>query len=201
MGNLADLLLEESDFIPKYQIYCDMDGVLTDFEKRFVTLLQQEGPKYYSKAVIAQVTRPKHFEKLEGQEEFWRFIDQYIGLEFWSEMEWMPNGKALWEFIQPYSPIILTSPSEDNTSRLGKRLWVKNHIAEIYDTFQAPPVEFRFGEAKSDFANENAILIDDKPSNLEAFASKGGISLEVKDGEIQSVINTLRELGYGRELT
>lgn len=201
MGNLADLLLEESDFIPKYQIYCDMDGVLTDFEKRFVTLLREEGPKYYSKAVIAQVTRPKHFEKLEGQEEFWRFIDQYIGLEFWSEMEWMPNGKALWEFIQPYSPIILTSPSEDNTSRLGKRLWVKNHIAEIYDTFQAPPVEFRFGEAKSDFANENAILIDDKPSNLEAFASKGGIALEVKDGEIQSVINKLKELGYGRELT
>ena len=201
MGNLADLLLEESDFIPKYQIYCDMDGVLTDFEKRFVTLLREEGPKYYSKAIIAQVTRPKHFEKLEGQEEFWRFIDQYIGLEFWSEMEWMPNGKALWEFIQPYSPIILTSPSEDNTSRLGKRLWVKNHIAEIYDTFQAPPVEFRFGEAKSDFANENAILIDDKPSNLEAFASKGGIALEVKDGEIQSVINKLKELGYGRELT
>ena len=195
MGNLVDLLLEESDFMPKYQIYCDMDGVLTDFEKRFVTLLQQEGPKYYSKAIIAQVTRPKHFEKLEGQEEFWRFIDQYIGLEFWSEMEWMPNGKALWEFIQPYSPIILTSPSEDNTSRLGKRLWVREHLVP------APPVEFRFGEAKSDFANENAILIDDKPSNLEAFTSKGGIALEVKDGEIQSVINKLKELGYGRELT
>ena len=195
MGKLADLLLEESDFTPKYQIYCDMDGVLTDFETRFVTLLQQEGPKYYSKATIAQVTRPKHFEKLEGQEEFWKFIDQYIGLEFWSEMEWMPNGRQLWSFIQPYNPIILTSPSEDNTSRLGKRLWVKEHLVP------APPVEFRFGEAKSDFANENAILIDDKPSNLKAFAGKGGIALEVKDGEIQSVINALRELGYGRELT
>ena len=195
MGNLTALLLEESDFIPKYQIYCHMHGLLTDFEKRFVTLLRKEGPKYYAKAVIAQVTRPKHFDKLEGQEEFWRFIDQYIGLEFWSEMEWMPNGRQLWSFIQPYNPIILTSPSEDNTSRLGKRLWVREHLVP------APPVEFRFGEAKSDFANENAILIDDKPSNLEAFASKGGIALEVKDGEIQSVINKLKELGYGRELT
>jgi 5'(3')-deoxyribonucleotidase len=110
-------------------------------------------------------------------------------------MEWMPNGRQLWSFIQPYNPIILTSPSEDNTSRLGKRIWVREHLVP------APPVEFRFGEAKSDFANENAILIDDKPSNLEAFASKGGIALEVKDGEIQSVINTLKELGYGRELT
>jgi FMN phosphatase YigB (HAD superfamily) len=195
MGNLVDLLLEESDFMPKYQIYCDMDGVLTDFEKRFVTLLQQEGPKYYSKATIAQVTRPKHFEALEGQTEFWKFIDQYIGIEFWSGMEWMPNGRALWGFIEPYGPKLLTSPSRDNTSRLGKRLWVKDHLVP------APEVLFRFGDAKSDFANENAILIDDKPSNLVAFASKGGIAIEVKDGEIQSVINKLKQLGYGRELT
>ena len=196
MGNLADLLLEESDFVPKYQIYCDMDGVLTDFEKRFVTLLQQEGPKYYSKATIAQVTRPKHFDKLEGTEEFWKFIDQHIGLEFWSEMPWMPQGQVLWDFIQPYGPKLLTSPSEDNTSRLGKRLWVRNHL------FPAPEVIFRFGDAKSDFANENSILIDDKPSNLVAFASKGGIAIECKDGDVSSVINELRKLGYGeRELT
>ena len=196
MGNLTDLLLEESDFIPKYQIYCDMDGVLTDFEKRFITLLRKEGPKYYSKATIAQVTRPKHFEKLEGQTEFWKFIDQHIGLEFWSEMPWMPNGKALWDFIQPYGPKLLTSPSRDNTSRLGKRLWVKENLVP------APEVIFRFGDAKSDFANENSILIDDKPSNLAAFAAKGGISIECKDGDISSVINELKELGYGKgELT
>lgn len=196
MGNLADLLLEESDFVPKYQIYCDMDGVLTDFEKRFVTLLRKEGPKYYSKATIAQVTRPKHFDKLEGTEEFWKFIDQHIGLEFWSEMPWMPQGQILWNFIQPYGPKLLTSPSEDNTSRLGKRLWVRNHLSP------APEVIFRFGDAKSDFANENSILIDDKPSNLVAFASKGGIAIECKDGDVSSVINKLIELGYGeRELT
>lgn len=196
MGNLTDLLLEESDFVPKYQIYCDMDGVLTDFEKRFVTLLRKEGPKYYSKAVIAQVSRPKHFEKLEGQEEFWKFIDQHIGLDFWSGMEWMPNGRILWDFIQPYGPKLLTSPSRDNTSRLGKRLWVKDHLVP------APEVLFRFGDAKSDFANENSILIDDKPSNLRAFASKGGIAIECKDGDVSSVINELKELGYGeRELT
>jgi hypothetical protein len=44
-------------------------------------------------------------------------------------------------------------------------------------------------------------LIDDRPSNLSAFSAKGGIALEVKDGEIQSVINKLKKLGYGRELT
>jgi hypothetical protein len=193
--SLKELLLTEEDLTPKYTIYCDMDGVLTNFEKRFVDTLRKEGPKYYSKETIAQVTRPKHFEAIEGATEFWKFIDQYIGISFWSDMEWMPNGQELWAFIQPYQPVILTSPSRDNTSRLGKRLWIKNHITP------APPVEFRFGTGKADFANENAILIDDRPSNLAAFAAKGGIALEVKDGEIQSVINKLKELGYGRKLT
>jgi len=65
-----------------------------------------------------------------------------------------------------------------------------------------PEVIFRFGDAKSDFANENSILIDDKPSNLAAFAAKGGISIECKDGDISSVINELKQLGYGKgELT
>jgi len=195
-NSLAELLLTEGDFTPKYQIYCDMDGVLTDFEKRFLTLLRQEGSKYYSREVIAQVTRPKHFEKLESTEEFWKFIDQHIGLEFWSKMPWMPSGKELWNFIEPYKPKILTSPSRDSTSRLGKRLWVKENIVP------APEVLFRFGAAKSDFANKNTILIDDRPSNLEAFAAKGGISIECKDGDVQSVIDQLKELGYGeRKLT
>lgn len=193
--SLKELLLTEEDFTPKYQIYCDMDGVLTNFEKRFVDMLRKEGPKYYSKEAIAKVTRPKHFEAIEGQTEFWKFIDQYIGLVFWSEMEWMPNGQQLWDFIQPYSPVILTSPSRENTSRLGKKMWVRNHLTP------APPVEFRYGDAKADFSNEKAILIDDKPSNLAAWSSKGGIALECKDGEIQSIINELQELGYGRELT
>lgn len=194
--SLTELLLTEEDFTPKYQIYCDMDGVLTDFEKRFITLLQKEGPKYYSREVISQVTRPKHFEKLEGIEEFWKFIDQHIGLEFWSDMPWMPNGKDLWNFIAPYSPKILTSPSRENTSRLGKRLWVRNNITP------SPEVLFRYGAAKADFANQQAILIDDRPQNLQAFANKGGISIECKDGNIQLVIQELKQRGYGkRELT
>jgi len=199
--SIVDLLLEEEDLTPQYQIYCDMDGVLTNFEKRFVEMLQKEGPKYYSKEVIKQVTRPKHFEAIEGTAEFWKFIDQHVGLEFWTGMEWMPNGKRLWEFIQSYQPKILSSPSRESTSRLGKRLWVKEHIAETYDTFSAPEIIFRYSKAKADFANPKAILIDDKPSNLEAWALKGGIALECKDGEIDSIIEQLKELGYGRELT
>ena len=194
MKSLAQLLLTEEDLNPKYQIYCDMDGVLTDFERRFVDMLRQHGREYFSKQVIDQVTRPKHLKALEGEEEFWNFIDN-MGEEFWAQMPWMPNGSQLWDFIKTYDPIILTSPSYQNTSRLGKTQWVQQNLKPI------PPVRFKFGEAKADYATPTSILIDDKPSNLSAWKGAGGIAMEVKDGETNSVIKKLKELGYGaREL-
>lgn len=195
MKSLADLLLTEQDLNPNYKIFCDMDGVLTDFEGRFMEMLNTEGRKYYSKGELQGITRPKHFKKKLGEEEFWNFINQY-GEEFWAGMQWMPNGKALWKFISPYDPNILSSPSQDNSSRLGKRMWIRQYLSP-------PPSEiiFKKAEDKQQHATENHILIDDKPSNISEWKAKGGIALEVKDGEIQSVINELKQLGYGaREL-
>jgi hypothetical protein len=195
MGKLTELLLTEEDFTPKYQIYCDMDGVLTDFESRFIEILKKEGRKYYSKEELSDITRPKHFEKKFGQDEFWKFIDSF-GEEFWAGMNWMPNGQALWKFISPYGPKILSSPSKDSSSRLGKRLWITDHLSPSPDE-----IIFALSHKKQKYSTPESILIDDKPSNIEEWAAKGGIALEVKDGEIQSVINKLKELGYGRKLT
>jgi hypothetical protein len=191
MKSLIDLLITEEDLTPKYQIYCDMDGVLTDFEGRFLDILKKVGKKYYSKEELEGITRPKHFEKKFGQGEFWKLIDEQ-GEDFWAGMQWMPNGQALWNFISPYNPNILSSPSQDNSSRLGKRMWIRQHLSP-------PPNEiiFKKAENKQQHAAPNHILIDDKPSNISEWKAKGGISLEVKDGNIEPVIKALKDLGYG----
>ena len=191
MKSLINLLLTEEDLTPKYQIYCDMDGVLTNFEKRFIDTLNKAGKKYYSKEELEGITRPKHFEKKFGQNEFWKLIDEQ-GEDFWAGMEWMPNGQALWNFISPYSPNILSSPSQDNSSRLGKRMWIRQNLSP------APKeIIFKKAEHKQQYAAPNHILIDDKPSNISEWKAAGGIALEVKDGNIQPVIKALEELGYG----
>lgn len=191
MKSLIDLLLTEQDLTPQYQIYCDMDGVLTDFEKRFMDTLTQQGKKYYSKQELEGITRPKHFKKKFGEGEFWKLIDEQ-GQDFWAQMPWMPNGQALWNFISPYNPNILSSPSQDNSSRLGKRMWIRQNLSP------APKqVIFKKAEHKQQHAAPNHILIDDKPSNISEWEAAGGIALEVKDGNIQPVIKALRDLGYG----
>lgn len=152
-----------------------MDGVLTDFESRFDHFAG---------------TTPKEYEKQYGTPAFWELIDVKIGVRFWVGMDWMPQGKQLWDFIKPYKPDLLTSPSRDNNSRLGKNLWVKNNLNP------KPKTIFAYSKDKQRYAKENAILIDDKKSNIDEWAAKGGIAIRCKDGDVSHVITKLKELGY-----
>ena len=167
--------LREEKPTPPYKIYCDMDGVLTDFESRFEHFTGMH---------------PQAYEKEKGLAAFWHLIDVEVGVKFWIGMPWMPQGEQLWNFISPYRPDLLTSPSRDNNSRLGKNLWVKNNLNP------KPKVIFAYSKAKQRYANENSILIDDKPSNINEWTAKGGIAIRCKDGNVNHVIEKLKELGY-----
>jgi len=167
-------IVEEKE-LPKYKIYCDMDGVLTDFEARF---------EHFSGM------SPKEYESKKGIKAFWHLIDEEVGVKFWSEMGWMPQGLRLWKFISKHNPDILTSPSRDPKSRIGKNEWVKKHITDT------PKVIFAYSKNKQNYANENSILIDDKPSNIAEWEQAGGIAIKCKNGDVSTVINKLKELGY-----
>ena len=167
--------IPEEKEIPPYKIYCDMDGVLTDFQKRF---------EHFTGML------PKAYENKYGIAGFWNLIDVEVGIKFWSDMDWMPEGKRLWNFIEKYNPDLLTSPSKDDSSRLGKKLWVKENLTPL------PNVIFSYSEDKQRYANSTSILIDDKKSNINEWIARGGIALRCKDGNIDNIIDGLIKLGY-----
>jgi hypothetical protein len=150
-----------------YEIYCDMDGVLCDFDKQF---------KKSSGGIS-----PEEFETQHGKKEFWKLISNQ-GVGFWVGMPWIPDGKELWEYIKPYNPLLLSAPSSEESSRLGKRLWVKNNIP-------GTKLILRQAEQKQEFANPNSILIDDRTSNINQWRAKGGIGILHT-----STNNTLKQL-------
>ena len=83
-----------------YEIYCDMDGVLTDFDKAFVEISDvpvKDGWEYKTRF---------------GKRKFWKLIDAKGG-DFWTEMPWMPTGKMLWNFMNIHfdNVYILSAPS------------------------------------------------------------------------------------------
>ncbi len=178
-NSIVDLLeaypLPEQKELPKYQIYCDMDGVLTDFERRFDFFTGMH---------------PQDYEKKYGIAKFWNLIDVEIGVRFWVGMGWMPRGKELWDFIKPYQPHLLTSPSKNDTSRLGKNLWVRNNLNP------KPKTIFAYSKDKQRYSNKSSILIDDKKSNIKEWIASGGIAFRVENGDITPAIQGLKKLGY-----
>jgi len=154
----------------RYTLYCDMDGVLVDFEKRF------EDTTGLS---------PNAFRDKYGLDEFWKLIDDE-GVRFWVGMPWMPDGKQLYDYIKPNLYSLLSSPSYDNSSRLGKRLWVKNNIPGTKLILAAR-------KNKQDYAKENSILIDDLKPTIDEWNAKGGIG--ILHTSAASTIKQLKELG------
>jgi hypothetical protein len=155
----------------KYTIYSDMDGVLVDFNERF---------KRFSNGVP-----PTEYEQKFGKDKFWEIIDG-TGVRFWVGMDWMSDGKQLWNYIKEYNPTLLSSPSRSNYSRMGKRIWRKRNL---------PSTKLILARAanKQNYADPNSILIDDRESNIDQWVKAGGIGILHTD--TASTINKLKELG------
>ena len=98
----------------------------------------------------------------------------------------MEDGKTYWDYIKKYDVELLSSPSRSATSRLGKRLWVRNNM---------PGIKLTLAQArnKQNYAAPNHILIDDRESNIEQWRSQGGIG--ILHTSAADTISKLKELG------
>lgn len=161
----------------KTVLYCDMDGVLCDFQSRFEHLTG---------------LHPREYEAKYGKNNFWKFIDETVGEVFWSEMDWTPSGKKLWEFIGKYSPSLLTSPSRNEVSRTGKQKWVTKNLSPT------PKIYFRYSQEKKELATPITILIDDRKDIIDSWKKTGGIGIHHPENtrNISPIIEKLKELGY-----
>jgi FMN phosphatase YigB (HAD superfamily) len=174
MYKLTDIYrqIKEEETLPiqQYKIYCDMDGVLCDFDKQF---------EQYAKM------SPKAFESKFGTDKFWELIDK-IGYIFWSKMPWMPDGKVLWSYISKYKPNLLSAPSQKASSRYGKRLWVSENVP-------GAKLILADREKKQNYSKKNSILIDDRPDTISEWNAKGGIG--ILHTSATNTIEKLKELG------
>lgn len=166
--NVIDNFLEESS--NKYTIYCDLDGVLVDWDKAVKDLGLGYAPDTIAK---------------KGEGYFWAMLHK-AGESFWANMEWTKDGKELWDFIKPFKPTILSAPTTSPTSRTGKVLWVKTHLG--------PTVKLILEKShdKHVHSNPDAILIDDRESNIADWKNAGGIGILHSDSA--STIRKLKRL-------
>lgn len=149
-----------------FKLYLDMDGVIVDWDGQF---------KKISNGVSAN-----DYEKLHGASG--RFeMSQNASPDFYATMQWMSDGKKLYNFVKQYDSEILshaeTSGGNDTRVVEGKKMWLKNNNVDM----KANLVPHR--EDKAKYANNNAILIDDREDNIKEFIDAGGIGVLHKNTE------------------
>lgn len=167
-GKMMEIVNEE-----KYKIYCDMDGVLVDFPKKWEADFGKN-PKLHKKEI--------------GKEEFDDLLDSRP-YEWWVNLDPMPSGMGgmqLWKLLSKHDTTILSSPAESEGSRKAKADWLRKHNINA-------PLILKKSTEKQLYAAPNHILIDDYIRNIEQWRAKGGIGIHHKDNV--STFAELKKLG------
>ena len=162
---LARLREEET----QYTIYCDMDGVLVDFDRGYQELT---GMTTQQADAI-------------GGDTFWEPLIK-AGAKWWITLNWMSDGKQLWNYIKKYNPILLSAPSREESSKLGKRVWVKRELPDV-------KLILRPASQKQQYASPTSILIDDREKNIDQWEAAGGIG--ILHTSAANTIEQLKQLG------
>lgn len=143
------------------KIYCDIDEVLTDFDKAVKKLGRKAAEGLSENATEEQ--KNLMYKKID-----------LAGREFWSNMEWLEDGRKLWSKIKKYHPVLLSSPGEFKYASAGKQDWVNKNL---------PGVTLYIDSLKYKYAERDAILIDDMEKNISMWKEAGGLGIIYKDPE------------------
>jgi hypothetical protein len=170
--DLYRLITEDKSFT--YTIYCDMDGVLCNFDKGYkdLTGMSTDEANMYPKPFFWELFR-KNLDEKNIKER-----------NFWANLQPQPGAEKLWKFIAPYMPNILSAPSinlshskkdrynpEINEAIIGKKMWIAKNLSNVGEEIFVPAPE------KAKFAAPKHILIDDMNKNIASWKAAGGIGI------------------------
>lgn len=138
-------------------IFVDMDGVLTDFDKRYRELFKTEPGE-------------KRDDKFSTR---W---EEFIYGKHFATLEWFPSGKELLKYLNTLNvqKAILSSTggfARHNYVAAQKKEWLNNNSI-TYPAVFVPGKEYKPG-----YANKNSLLIDDTLSIIVNFQKAGGTAI------------------------
>jgi len=149
-----------------YDIYCDMDGVLCDFDAQC--------DHYFGMKIDEYIAE-------KGEKAFNNAMNE-AGKDFWATMPWMPGGEDLWKRIGKMGVTILSSPGNYKGAKEGKRQWIKDNLNPQPKNiiFRQTGKKHEELEGKSEKEITRSVLIDDYSKNLIPWKYMGGRTIKWK---------------------
>jgi len=145
--------------IERVVCFLDMDGVLTNFVGGINTFMG-----------IPYDTIPTKWDWWTDHSHSFEQINTICGVDFWANLDWMPDGKQILEMVEAtFDDIyLLTTPMPNPGSATGKELWIEKHIPQYKNQMIITRA------SKVLFAGPDRILIDDNDQNIHSFVAAGG---------------------------
>ena len=186
-----------------HQVYCDMDGVLVDFEHSAVdkineTLKDPNHPLTHLSDIVieelgrdyitlADLKKGKHLSSSIAVRSLMQPLLE-DDEEWWANLPFLEEGKKIWAVISKFNPepIILTSPMDQNGKKgsiEGKKRWIKANLelnTNVEVIFSHNKYEQVAVAAK---AGRKAVLIDDYIKNISSFEESGGYIIHHLDDQ------------------
>jgi hypothetical protein len=181
-GKVNSMIYESrlTEDIKEYEIYCDMDGVLRDFDSQF--------DHYFGESV-------KEYIADKGIKSFENAINE-AGKDFWTTMPMLAGAKELWQRIGKYGVTILTSPGEFEGAKEGKIKWIRENLrpAPKKVIFKQTGQKHTEIQGKSEEEIKKSVLIDDYEKNLKPWESIGATGIKHSADTLQNTLDSLEEL-------
>ena len=151
-------------------IFCDMDGVLVDFDNWFE-----------KKHGILPYKLPR--------EELWQIV--LDTKDYWVNLPKLKDADILVDYLKKTGFQILTGlPAYGyDKAETEKKLWLKNNYGIVDGVICC------LSKDKQNYCKPNDILIDDRPNNIERWEEMGGIGILHTSAE--TTIKKLEELNNG----
>ncbi len=150
-------------------IFVDMDGVITDFSRRFSELFDVP-----PEDETINVSNSK--KKVERRNQWNAFVDG----EHFSKLDWFPGGEDLVKYLDSINiqKCILSSSGGFDRNRdvaRQKYQWLESHNI-LWPVVVVPGRKYKAG-----FASGEAFIIDDMSDVIKSFCANGGNGIIHKD--------------------
>lgn len=163
-------------------LYLDLDGVFADFDGHLLNFGIVNDKSFHHKD---KSTHTEEQKSLRGRVE-----DCMRTPGFWEDLPLCHGGYALWDFCQPYKPVILTALPNmkdwDEHVKVEKQRWIDKYFG-----FKTPVIYCIRSEKKNYATSIQDILLDDTVSNISEWTEAGGFGILHTDSD-----NSIKKLNH-----
>lgn len=156
-----------------YRLFIDLDGVLVDFDSGVRALFGQSAEELPPRVMWPRLAKTSHF---------------------YEKLDWMSDGRELWNFVKPYNAIILTGLPIGTWAEPQKRAWCTRELGLEISVITCLSKEKPYKALDVCFDGQIPVLIDDRIKLKDPWQDIGGVFIHHTSAD--SSIAALKELGF-----